>query len=159
MRSRALLVAGLVVVGLLTPSLAAAQAVPAPPPPPSRMRSTSMEDLARDLDSESPGIRGFAARELRRQARNARRQFRRSKPGSIERDEARILLADLRSLVLPSAIECVGGTYGIRGTCAQILGAIGDARAVRPLMNAREAASEKGKKKIDKAIAAIEEAA
>ena len=135
-----------------------ALAAPQPEMPPSTApRPTSLEELARDLRSETTGRRGYAARELRRRARSTRRTLDKGKTHTLEYTEAKVSRADQLELVGPAAASCVQKWDGQRAACAAILGALGDARYADALRAARKDAGKRGQKAIDKALARIEE--
>jgi hypothetical protein len=126
-------------------------------PTPAVFGPQTLEDYARDLQSSAPGKRTFAARELRRQVRHARRTIDKGRGDPIWVDEARVALADLRLQVAPITAQSMHKYGDVRAACADILGSIGDKRWLPEVRAARAVATtNRQRRHIDAAIELLE---
>lgn len=110
--------------------------------------------LAHDLAGERAGDRRYAARELRRQVRAAARDL--NARDDLQRLEARADLAALRDDLGQAPERCLRHA-DVRAACAEMLGLLGDPRALPALQAARaEEDRRRVLRRLDSAILALE---
>lgn len=108
------------------------------------------EELVRELDRGSTADKLYAARELRRQAREAARGLERGKPGSLKALEARETMGDLRRDVPNPAMSCLRLTR-VRGVCADILRII-EAKEALPSLSIAAQEPGRGHRAVQRAL-------
>ena len=148
MRAAALL--GLLLLTAAAPA-AAQQSMLEGPGTPLKTR----EELVRELDRGSTPDKLYAARELRRQAREAARGLKRGQPGSMRAMEARETMSDLRRDVPVPAAACLSISR-VRGVCADILRII-EAKEALPALSAAAQEPGRGRRSVREALMVLGE--